>query len=105
MRTSTGRWQSSVNAALIFKRTDNLQLDPGPHLALNRLSDYEYFVGSRCDANRPARVSLRLLWCQPPFWGAAEKGIRFNAGAVPATVRFTSGWAPYATVFRLITSC
>ncbi|MBF9223655.1 transporter [Hymenobacter ruricola] len=43
--TEQRRWQSSVNVAPIFKVTPNLQLDLGTHLALNRLSDHEYFVG------------------------------------------------------------
>ncbi|GAB3587897.1 transporter [Hymenobacter daeguensis] len=43
--TEQRRWQASTNLAPIFKVTDNLQLDLGTHLALNRLSDHEYFVG------------------------------------------------------------
>jgi hypothetical protein len=43
--TEQRRWQASVNIAPIFKLTDNLQLDFGTHLALNRLSDHEYFLG------------------------------------------------------------
>jgi hypothetical protein len=43
--TEQRRWQSSVNVAPIIKVTPNLQLDLGTHLALNRLSDHEYFVG------------------------------------------------------------
>jgi hypothetical protein len=43
--TQQRRWQSSLNVAPIFKVTNNLQLDVGTHLALDRLSDYEYFVG------------------------------------------------------------
>ena len=43
--TEQRRWQASTNIAPIFKVTDNLQLDLGTHLALNRLSDHEYFVG------------------------------------------------------------
>jgi len=39
------------------------------------------------------RVSLPRQGARPQLRGAAEKGIRFNAGAVPATVRSTSGWA------------
>lgn len=43
--TQQRRWQASVNVAPIIKVNDNLQLDFGTHLALNRLSDHEYFVG------------------------------------------------------------
>jgi hypothetical protein len=43
--TEQRRWQASTNIAPIFKVTDNLQLDLGTHLALNRLSDHQYFVG------------------------------------------------------------
>ena len=43
--TQQRRWLASLNIAPIFKVTDNLQLDVGTHLALNRLSDHEYFVG------------------------------------------------------------
>ncbi|GAA3991828.1 transporter [Hymenobacter antarcticus] len=43
--TQQRRWQSSVNVAPIIKLNDNLQLDFGTHLALNRISDREYFVG------------------------------------------------------------
>jgi len=43
--TEQRRWQASVNVAPIIKVNDNLQLDFGTHLALNRLSDREYFVG------------------------------------------------------------
>ncbi|GAB3668871.1 hypothetical protein GCM10027594_34060 [Hymenobacter agri] len=43
--TEQRRWQSSVNVAPIIKVNPNLQLDFGTHLALNRLSDHEYFVG------------------------------------------------------------
>jgi hypothetical protein len=43
--TEQRRWRPSVNIAPIFKLTPNLQLDLGTHLALNRLSDHEYFVG------------------------------------------------------------
>ena len=43
--TQQRRWQASVNVAPIIKVNDNLQLDFGTHLALNRLSDREYFVG------------------------------------------------------------
>ena len=43
--TEQRRWQSSVNVAPIIKVNDNLQLDFGTHLALNHLSDREYFVG------------------------------------------------------------
>lgn len=43
--TEQRRWQASTNIAPIFKITDNFQLDFGTHLALNRLSDHEYFVG------------------------------------------------------------
>ena len=34
-----------MNVAPIIKVNDNLQLDFGTHLALNRLSDHDYFVG------------------------------------------------------------
>lgn len=43
--TEQRRWQTSANIAPIFKLTPNLQLDLGTHLALNRLTDHEYFVG------------------------------------------------------------
>ena len=43
--TEQRRWQSSVNLAPIVKVNSNLQLDFGTHLALNRISDHEYFVG------------------------------------------------------------
>ncbi|HEX8505546.1 MAG TPA: hypothetical protein VF630_09270, partial [Hymenobacter sp.] len=43
--TQQRRWQASLNVAPIFKVTENLQLDAGTHLALNGLSDHEYFVG------------------------------------------------------------
>ena len=43
--TQQRRWQASVNVAPIIKVNDNLQLDFGTHLALNRLSDREYFAG------------------------------------------------------------
>ncbi|MDB5235372.1 MAG: hypothetical protein JWR44_2365 [Hymenobacter sp.] len=43
--TEQRRWQASANIAPIFKLTDNLQFDLGTHLALNRLSDHEYFIG------------------------------------------------------------
>ena len=43
--TQQRRWQTSLNVAPIFKVTNNLQLDIGTHLALDRLSDHEYFVG------------------------------------------------------------
>jgi len=43
--TEQRRWLASTNIAPIFKLTPNLQLDLGAHLALNRLSDHEYFVG------------------------------------------------------------
>ncbi|MFD2719534.1 transporter [Hymenobacter monticola] len=43
--TEQRRWQTSANIAPIFKVTPNLQLDLGTHLALNRLTDHEYFVG------------------------------------------------------------
>lgn len=43
--TEQRRWLASANIAPIFKLTPNLQLDLGTHLALNRLSDHEYFVG------------------------------------------------------------
>ncbi|MDB5267748.1 MAG: hypothetical protein JWP58_788 [Hymenobacter sp.] len=43
--TEQRRWQASTNIAPIFKVTDNFQLDFGTHIALNRLSDHQYFVG------------------------------------------------------------
>jgi hypothetical protein len=43
--TQERRWQASANIAPILKLTENLQLDLGTHLALNRQSDHEYFVG------------------------------------------------------------
>jgi hypothetical protein len=43
--TEQRRWLASTNIAPIFKVTPNLQLDLGTHLALNRLTDHEYFVG------------------------------------------------------------
>ncbi|MDO7854456.1 transporter [Hymenobacter convexus] len=43
--TEQRRWLASTNIAPIFKLTPNLQLDLGTHLALNRLTDHEYFVG------------------------------------------------------------
>lgn len=43
--TEQRRWQSSVNIAPLIKVNSNFQLDFGTHLALNRLSDHEYFVG------------------------------------------------------------
>lgn len=43
--TQQRRWQASLNIAPIFKVTENLQLDAGTHLALNGLSDRQYFVG------------------------------------------------------------
>ncbi|GAA4037495.1 hypothetical protein GCM10022409_23200 [Hymenobacter glaciei] len=43
--TEQRRWQSSVNLAPIIKVSSNVQLDLGTHLALNRISDHEYFVG------------------------------------------------------------
>jgi hypothetical protein len=43
--TEQRRWLASTNIAPILKLTSNLQLDLGTHLALNRLSDHEYFVG------------------------------------------------------------
>ena len=43
--TQQRRWQASLNIAPVIKVTENLQLDAGTHLALNRLSDQEYFVG------------------------------------------------------------
>jgi hypothetical protein len=39
------RWQASVNIAPLVKITENVQLDAGTHLALNRLSDRAYFIG------------------------------------------------------------
>ncbi|OON70503.1 transporter [Hymenobacter sp. CRA2] len=38
-------WRSSVNVAPIINVTDNLQFDLGAHLALNRETDREFFVG------------------------------------------------------------
>ncbi|MCI1188200.1 transporter [Hymenobacter sp. DH14] len=43
--TEQRRWLSSVNVAPIIKVNANVQLDFGTHLALNRLTDHEYFVG------------------------------------------------------------
>ena len=43
--TEQRRWLSSVNVAPIIKVNSNMQLDFGTHLALNRLTDHEYFVG------------------------------------------------------------
>ena len=43
--TAQRRWQPSVNVAPLIKVNPNFQLDFGTHLALNRLSDHEYFVG------------------------------------------------------------
>lgn len=39
------RWQPSFNLAPILKLTENLQLDAGISLALNRLTDQQYFAG------------------------------------------------------------
>ncbi|SFQ23260.1 transporter [Hymenobacter arizonensis] len=39
------RWEASFNIAPLLKLTPNVQLDAGTHIALNRLSDKEYFVG------------------------------------------------------------
>jgi len=39
------QWQTSLNLAPIFKLTENLQLDLGTHLALDRQIDHEYFLG------------------------------------------------------------
>jgi hypothetical protein len=39
------QWETSVNIAPLLKLTRNVQLDAGTHLAMNRLSDREYFVG------------------------------------------------------------
>lgn len=38
-------WRSSLNLAPIFTLNDNLQVDLGAHLALNRQTDREFFVG------------------------------------------------------------
>jgi hypothetical protein len=38
-------WRSSVNLAPIITLNDNLQLDFGAHLALNKETDREFFVG------------------------------------------------------------
>ena len=59
---------------------------------------------------RPLRTSQQVVRAPPalPYLCPAtvtrllprsevEKGIRYQAGAVPATVRATSGWAPHAT--------
>ena len=43
--TEQRRWLSSVNIAPLIKVNPNLQFDFGTHLALNRLTDHEYFVG------------------------------------------------------------
>ncbi len=43
--TMQRRWQASLNIAPLIKVNSNLQLDCGTHLALNQLSDHEYFVG------------------------------------------------------------
>lgn len=43
--TTQRRWQASANVAPILKLTEDLQLDLGTHLALNRLTDREYFFG------------------------------------------------------------
>ena len=39
------RWGASVNVAPIFTLNENLQLDLGTHLALNRRTDREFFLG------------------------------------------------------------
>ncbi|MBF9238513.1 transporter [Hymenobacter sp. BT683] len=39
------RWEASLNIAPLFKVTENMQLDAGTHVALNRRSTHEYFVG------------------------------------------------------------
>ncbi len=39
------RWEVSANIAPILKLTENVQLDAGTHLALNRQTNHEYFVG------------------------------------------------------------
>lgn len=41
----THQWRSSVNVAPMFNATENLQVDFGAHLALNRETDREFFVG------------------------------------------------------------
>ena len=46
------RWEASPNIAPIVKLIDNIQLDAGTHLALNRLSDHEHFVGLPCAGSR-----------------------------------------------------
>ncbi|WP_460613750.1 transporter [Hymenobacter seoulensis] len=38
-------WRSSLNFAPIFSLNENLQVDLGAHLALNRESDREFFIG------------------------------------------------------------
>ena len=43
--TEQRRWQASTNIAPIIKVNDNFQLDFGTHIALNNLSDHQYFVG------------------------------------------------------------
>ncbi|GAA4356267.1 hypothetical protein GCM10023185_19920 [Hymenobacter saemangeumensis] len=39
------QWQTALNLAPFLKLTDNLQLDAGTHLALDRQIDHEYFIG------------------------------------------------------------
>jgi hypothetical protein len=43
--TEQRRWLASTNIAPFVKVTDNFQVDFGTHLALNRLTDHQYFVG------------------------------------------------------------
>lgn len=43
--TEQRRWLASVNVAPFMKVNANFQVDLGTHLALNRLTDREYFVG------------------------------------------------------------
>lgn len=43
--TEQRRWLASTNIAPFVKVTDNFQVDLGTHLALNSLSDHQYFVG------------------------------------------------------------
>ncbi|QNE40782.1 transporter [Hymenobacter sp. NBH84] len=43
--TSKNRWQAGVNLGPQFDVSDNLQFDIGTHIALNRQTDHEYFVG------------------------------------------------------------
>nr|GFC13530.1 hypothetical protein [Tanacetum cinerariifolium] len=57
----------------------------------------------KCQGNNWFSLRAQRSEARQPFLGSpgqpneVEKGIRFEAGAVPATVRATSGWAPHAT--------